>query len=460
MGSGYSTPGNEINDKQVAASASAMDVAPSEQAGSCPMRNSDGSYRYDWGALFNSGNPHHHGGSINKENIEIPNDSSKKPVAVDVKSHRVVEYNVYGQPILNPSNNMPHNPNQLPSHTQSLPLSTERVPSSIPKGGGADVGTTWSYPSPQMFYNALARKGKLQETSENDMDSVVALHNNMNEKTWRKVIEWETVRSAADALTHSKLLKFQGRPTDISPKAAFKHYILGHPLPFDRHDWVVQRSDGTLQRYVIDYYYDESRARDSPDTALPAKDDYEATPSLLVDVRPAVDTIDAIWNRLFVMPYARHVAKSTNFEPLPMKPTTSMKSNVAESVLVWQSIQQKTSSGMNNNSNSSSSISEKEAKDLANAFKNLKTECKHVQLALDGCRDDDECTRMSIDLTLCMAKRLCPLQHQSLVKTLNDEGNDAGGNLIDVALERVSNCISQKTLDYDHAKVLYPKIFR
>lgn len=37
-----------------------------------------------------------------------------------------------------------------------------------------------------------------------------------------------------------RLLRFLGRPHDTAPKALAK-MMLGHPLPFDRHDWVVDR---------------------------------------------------------------------------------------------------------------------------------------------------------------------------------------------------------------------------
>ncbi|CAN0462956.1 unnamed protein product, partial [Scytosiphon promiscuus] len=63
------------------------------------------------------------------------------------------KYNVYSQRIddkgLNPTNNMPANPNQQPAPGQEKPLSTARVPSTIPKGGEE---STWTYPSPQMFW--------------------------------------------------------------------------------------------------------------------------------------------------------------------------------------------------------------------------------------------------------------------------------------------------------------------
>lgn len=62
-----------------------------------------------------------------------------------------IQYNVYNQPI-DPRNNMPASANQAPFPGQKVLLSTERIQSNIPKGG---TESTWVYPSPQMFYNAL-----------------------------------------------------------------------------------------------------------------------------------------------------------------------------------------------------------------------------------------------------------------------------------------------------------------
>ena len=76
---------------------------------------------------------------------------------------------------------MPATPNQLPSPGQKQPLSTDRVESTIPK---SDNGANWVYPSQQMFYNALKRKGKADGVEESDMETVVAVHNRMNEVTW------------------------------------------------------------------------------------------------------------------------------------------------------------------------------------------------------------------------------------------------------------------------------------
>ena len=41
-----------------------------------------------------------------------------------------------------------------------------------------------------MFWNALVRKHKQDGASEDDMDTVVAIHNNMNEATWKQLLSW------------------------------------------------------------------------------------------------------------------------------------------------------------------------------------------------------------------------------------------------------------------------------
>ena len=115
--------------------------------------------------------------------------------------------------------------------------------------GGTDVGT-WQYPSPQMFYNALVRKNKVEGACEDDMDTVVAIHNNMNEKTWNLVMQWENLHASSFRNVpgaNPKLLKFIGRPHDLSPLATLKSFF-GHPKPFDRHDWTVDRGGREVRR--------------------------------------------------------------------------------------------------------------------------------------------------------------------------------------------------------------------
>ena len=172
-------------------------------------------------------------------------------------------------------------PNQKPSPGQTKLLSTHRVKSSIPRGDAKDESDaeTWQYPSQQMFYNAMKRKG--YSPREEDMDSVVAIHNAVNERTWYEILKWE--KAHCEQCPAPKLLWFKGRPADLSPKARFLG-MLGYELPFDRHDWVVDRC-GEHVRYVIDYY---SGAPD-PDSPKPV--------AVHIDARPALDSAGAVFDR-------------------------------------------------------------------------------------------------------------------------------------------------------------------
>ncbi|GAA5870658.1 hypothetical protein JCM3774_001718 [Rhodotorula dairenensis] len=161
----------------------------------------------------------------------------------------------------------------------------------------------WEYPSPQQFYNALVRKG--WETPEESVEMMVDIHNWINEEAWAQVRQWEEKHPGGD---RSMLASFQGRPQELSPKARyhlamaklFPNYYAG-VRPFDRHDWVVHRpvpaaaggasymSGGnaqpfTARRYVIDYYHLE--------------DDRDGNPVFSLDVRPAVDDLEAVQERI------------------------------------------------------------------------------------------------------------------------------------------------------------------
>jgi len=65
--------------------------------------------------------------------------------------------------------------------------------SSIPRVIDAEAGSgsrqTWEYPSPQQFYNALVRKG--MDTPAEHIETVVEIHNFLNERAWGEVLKWE-----------------------------------------------------------------------------------------------------------------------------------------------------------------------------------------------------------------------------------------------------------------------------
>ncbi|XP_053388555.1 holocytochrome c-type synthase-like, partial [Mercenaria mercenaria] len=171
-------------------------------------------------------------------------------------------------------------PNQRPAPDQPFPLSTDREVSGIPRAGTED---NWVYPSQQMFWNAMLRKGwrwKEDEISQNDMGHIIKIHNSNNEQAWQEVLMWEALH--ARECTNPKLKKFGGKAKDYSPRAKIRSWM-GYELPFDRHDWIVDRC-GKEVRYIIDYY----------DGGKVDKTTYQFT---LLDVRPAYDSFSAFWDR-------------------------------------------------------------------------------------------------------------------------------------------------------------------
>jgi len=455
-------------------------IGGTSSGGGCPMKKSGGGY-FGWGSSKQTSQVR----TESNNAIAEEKDNDSKPASLcPVKKN--VQYNVYSQPI-DPNNNMPAVANQLPHPSQKQKLSTERIKSSIPKGG--TEGDKWTYPSPQMFYNSLARKNKLGDTTESEIESVVALHNNMNEKTWQKVVQWESLLTSSNQ-DQPKLLKFMGRPSDLSPKARLKSW-LGHPLPFDRHDWVVIRQDGTEVRYVIDYYFDESRAKESSDSGLPAMDNMDAVQSILVDVRPAIDSAETIVGRFMKMPYARHVENSTKFETLPFLPTKELKSQVGESQQVWANIQRSVAEskgkGVNKQEPKSMvlkqsdlpddqrdpefpdlNISDSQAQDIAKQFGQMLSDCQKYQKIVDKCKSEEECTHASLALTMCLAKIMCPVQQEAVEVALNADQFDPNDEkavavynaTFEKALENMTLCVTAKSHEASVAKQKYPEKFQ
>jgi cytochrome c heme-lyase len=143
----------------------------------------------------------------------------------------------------------------------------------------------------------LKKKG--WNPSEEDIPSILFIHNSVNEESWNRIREWEKEHSDREPT----LLRFEGKPKDLSPKAAIYHYLLGYSLPFDRHDWFVQREDGEVVRYVIDFY--NGKAKEI--MTLPSEEgqqqqqqevSVEAPVSIHLDVRPAIDSVDALKTRM------------------------------------------------------------------------------------------------------------------------------------------------------------------
>ena len=197
---------------------------------------------------------------------------------------------------------------------QSSPSSTNTNTNTAP------IGNYWVYPSAQMFWNAMKRKGTLPDhlkdlndsETHKEMDWIVTIHNVVNEQCWQEISKWERFRvegcryisNISDntnkignntAISNGssnkiidnkgieiKLQRFLGRPDDLSPKAWFKSKILGYRKPFDRHDWFVKSNKESLppRRYIIDFY----TGKGSDSSGL--------VNSVYLDVRPAMDSVD------------------------------------------------------------------------------------------------------------------------------------------------------------------------
>jgi len=100
-----------------------------------------------------------------------------------------------------------------------------------------------------MFFDAMKRKN--YDPQARDMQSIVPIHNAVNERAWKEILDWEKGRGS-EKCGGPKLVSFSGQATALTPKARFNS-ILGYTAPFDRHDWVVDRC-GTRVEYVIDFY--------------------------------------------------------------------------------------------------------------------------------------------------------------------------------------------------------------
>lgn len=180
---------------------------------------------------------------------------------------------------IDPSNMMPP-PNQQPATDQPFTLPVTRQESSIPRTG---TENKWVYPSEQMFWNAMLRKGwrwKDEDLTQDDMKNIIKIHNRNNEQAWEEIMKWEAMH-ASECPCGPSLKRFGGKAKEFSPRARMRHWM-GYELPFDRHDWIVDRC-GKEVRYVIDYYEGDL--------------DNSTYQFSILDVRPAFDSLEAVWDR-------------------------------------------------------------------------------------------------------------------------------------------------------------------
>ncbi|KAK7754481.1 holocytochrome c synthase [Diatrype stigma] len=228
------------------------------------------------------------------ESLESPGQSSSRDGGLSPPSQTQSTFSK-----LNPLNYMFRDLPQDRAPSQTIALPTSRDPSTIPRGDGS--GQNWEYPSPQQMYHALLRKG-YADTDVTAVESMVGVHNFLNEGAWAEILDWERrfaggllqgwrlcrrgeenfegqarrlgcERQVFDELQPS-LVRFQGRPQDMTPKAAMIQVMgwlypgaFSTEPPFDRHDWYVSRNVNGQQkevRYIIDYYSGEPEPTGEP----------------------------------------------------------------------------------------------------------------------------------------------------------------------------------------------------
>jgi cytochrome c heme-lyase len=178
-------------------------------------------------------------------------------------------------------------PRALPSHTPAPHTAEMEAAAPLPANSEMDTGHdaasgNWIYPSQEMFFNAMKRKG--HAASPSDMSSIVPIHNAVNEKAWAEIKGWEAGRGS-EKCGGPKLVSFLGDSKKLTPKARWNNWVLGYAEPFDRHDWVVDRCGKRIE-YVIDFY----KGKDLGDGMGPV--------SFYLDVRPKVNSWEGVRMRV------------------------------------------------------------------------------------------------------------------------------------------------------------------
>lgn len=145
------------------------------------------------------------------------------------------------------------------SSSSASSLSTQREVSSIPRllqsdqdsdSSSSSTSTSekkdsnWVYPSPSQFFQAMKRKAAqnlYDQPKEEDMPIVVPIHNAVNERAWKQLLEWENTwdSSTVEKCGGVKLVSFIGKPKEKTWRA-WTRELMGWVLK----RYISSRSDG------------------------------------------------------------------------------------------------------------------------------------------------------------------------------------------------------------------------
>lgn len=164
----------------------------------------------------------------------------------------------------------------MPKYQTDVTLPEKREISSIPRTGS---DSNWIYPSQKQFFEAMMRKK--WDPHAKDMETVVPIHNSVNERVWNYIKLWENGQGG-ESCGGVQLTSFKGESKKLTPRAWIRSQILGFSKPFDRHDWSVDRCGKSID-YVIDFY---------------SEDNESSGPQIYLDVRPKLNSVEGCRLRL------------------------------------------------------------------------------------------------------------------------------------------------------------------
>ncbi|OKL58784.1 hypothetical protein UA08_05685 [Talaromyces atroroseus] len=203
----------------------------------------------------------------------------------------------------------------IPSPYAAQSTASHSSPSNSESETGHDPATgNWVYPSERQFFDALVRKSNVPGSTKSAKElatsvaSIIPIHNAVNEKAWQEILKWESRAPSSDPGSNKcggpKLYAFRGLGTEsqfVSPRARLNG-LMGYQLPFDRHDWVVERCGGERVEYVIDFYQGKPVASSASSQPENGSGIMNATGpgklSFYLDVRPKLNSVEG-WRMRF-----------------------------------------------------------------------------------------------------------------------------------------------------------------
>jgi len=195
--------------------------------------------------------------------------------------------------------------------------------------------------------------------------------------------------------------------------------LFGHPPPFDRHDWIVDRG-GIEIRYIIDYYHDESVIHNDK---IPLKlNDMISIQSIKVDVRPALDSISSLVDRLFIMPW-KQLKNETNYYPPSFFPPSKMI------------------------------LAEKQKMNrIEQNWIDIASKCVEKKEKLAKCVNEEECRVASVALQICTASIICPSIAQAFIECTSTNTTSKNSKLTVITDDNDGNTSSSKILNLENER--------